>query len=101
MPGLYHSPLRRRDFLRISSLAGAALVMPGCHTSPGVSGASGSEIHLALLSDTHINMGVGEQSEMNFAPARTRHAGRGVAARHDQGGPGQAGDSQKITPPER
>jgi len=52
MPGLYHQPIRRRDFLKTSILAGAAVVLPGCQTSRSASGAD--EIHLALLSDTHI-----------------------------------------------
>jgi len=54
MPGLYdpnHQRMHRRDFLKASFLAGAAVVWHGCQTSPL---SSGNEIHLALLSDTHI-----------------------------------------------
>jgi 3',5'-cyclic AMP phosphodiesterase CpdA len=54
MPGLYYQSnqrIHRRDFLKASFLAGAAVVLHGCQTS---SRSSGNEIHLALLSDTHI-----------------------------------------------
>lgn len=54
MPGLYRQPIQRREFLRISCLAGATVVFPGCRSSPGASSAAGDEIHLALLSDTHV-----------------------------------------------
>jgi 3',5'-cyclic AMP phosphodiesterase CpdA len=54
MPGLYHQPIRRREFLKTSLLAGAAVVLPGCRTSPRASSSAGHEIHLALLSDTHV-----------------------------------------------
>ena len=53
MPGFYHQPIRRRDFLKASCMAGAAVIVQGCRTLPGVPSA-GSEIHLALLSDTHV-----------------------------------------------
>jgi len=53
MPGLYHQPIRRREFLKSSFLAGAAAVWHGCRTSPRASSAE-NEIHLALLSDTHV-----------------------------------------------
>jgi 3',5'-cyclic-AMP phosphodiesterase len=54
VPGLYSQSIRRREFLRISFLAGAAVVLPACRTSQGVSPSAGNEIHLALLSDTHV-----------------------------------------------
>ena len=53
MPGLYHQPIRRREFLKTSFLAGAAVVWHGCRTSPRASSAE-NEIRLALLSDTHV-----------------------------------------------
>ncbi len=54
MPGLFLQPIRRRDFFKTSFLGGAALVLHGCRTSPGASSWTGNEIHLALLSDTHV-----------------------------------------------
>jgi Icc protein len=54
MPGFYHQPIRRRDFLKASCMAGATVVLHGCRTSPGASSSTANEIHLALLSDTHI-----------------------------------------------
>src|SRR4026209_2789934 len=53
MPGFYHQSIRRRDFLKASYVAGAAVVFQGCQTLPGTSSTE-NEIHLALLSDTHI-----------------------------------------------
>jgi Icc protein len=53
VPGLYHQPIRRREFLKSSFLAGAAVVLHGCGTSPDASSGE-KEIHLALLSDTHV-----------------------------------------------
>src|SRR6266545_6369217 len=53
MPGFYHQPIRRRDFLKASCVAGAAVVFQGCQTLPGASSTE-NEIQLALLSDTHI-----------------------------------------------
>ncbi len=54
MPGLYCQSIRRREFLKTSFLAGAAVVLPGCRTSPGASASAENNIHLALLSDTHV-----------------------------------------------
>lgn len=54
MPLIFDSPLGRRDFLRISSLAGAAVVLAGCRTPAAPRAGGGPEFHLALLSDTHI-----------------------------------------------
>jgi Icc protein len=54
MPGFYHQSIRRREFLKTSTLAGAAVVFHGCRTSPNTSSSAENEIHLALLSDTHV-----------------------------------------------
>ncbi len=51
MPGVFHQPLDRRSFLRLSSLGTVAVVV-GCRTVPRAR--SESELHLALLSDTHV-----------------------------------------------
>ncbi len=53
MPFIFDARLGRRDFFKISSLAGAAVVSAGCRTPAGRT-AAGPELHLALLSDTHI-----------------------------------------------
>src|SRR5262245_19808397 len=52
MPGIFHSPLARRSFLRTSVL-GTAAVVAGCRSTRSTSPA-GDEFPLALLSDTHI-----------------------------------------------
>ena len=56
MPGLFHQPTERRNFLKIVSAAGAAAVFSGCSSAPksASSGATGKPLHLALLSDTHV-----------------------------------------------
>lgn len=54
MPIIFDSRHARRDFLKISSLAGAAVVLAGCRTSSASASGGGPEFHLALLSDTHI-----------------------------------------------
>lgn len=54
MPGLHYQSIRRREFLKTSFLAGAAVVLHGCRTSPGAFSSAENEIHLALLSDTHV-----------------------------------------------
>lgn len=54
MPGLYFQSIRRREFLKTSFLAGAAVISHGCRTSPSGFSSTGNEIHLALLSDTHV-----------------------------------------------
>ncbi|MDA1273135.1 MAG: metallophosphoesterase [Verrucomicrobia bacterium] len=53
MPSLFHTPIDRRSFLRITSLGAAtiATLTPG---SLSGAAASGEEFHLALLSDTHL-----------------------------------------------
>lgn len=53
MPIIFDSRHGRRDFLKISSLAGAAVLFAGCRTSAART-AAGPELHLALLSDTHV-----------------------------------------------
>lgn len=52
MPGILHQPLRRRDFVRWSAF-GAAAVVSACRSSAPHAGTE-PELHLALLSDTHI-----------------------------------------------
>src|SRR5688572_26170132 len=56
MPGLFHQPTERRNFLKIVSAAGAAAVFTGCSSAPKSAGnaAAGKSLHLALLSDTHV-----------------------------------------------
>jgi 3',5'-cyclic AMP phosphodiesterase CpdA len=54
MPGLYCQAIRRREFLKTSFFAGAAVAMPGCRTSLGTSSSAANEVHLVLLSDTHV-----------------------------------------------
>jgi Icc protein len=56
MPGLYHRPIRRREFLKSSLLTGAAVVVHGS-TASSIAASSQDEIHLALLSDTHVGPG--------------------------------------------
>jgi hypothetical protein len=36
MPGFYHQPIRRREFLKASCVAGAAVVFQGCRTLPAL-----------------------------------------------------------------
>ena len=56
MPGLFYQPVQRRNFLKITSAAGAAALISGCQSTASrqQSGAEGKSLHLALLSDTHI-----------------------------------------------
>jgi hypothetical protein len=54
MPGVYRHSIRRRDFLTTSLLAGAAVIAQGCRTASRLSDSGADEIHLALLSDTHV-----------------------------------------------
>ena len=54
MLGIYCQSIPRRGFLRTSFLARAAVVWHGCGTAPSASVSAGREIHLALLSDTHV-----------------------------------------------
>src|SRR5688572_9439974 len=56
MPGIFHQPLERRNFLKITGSAGAAAILSGCQSAPKVQTSNGASksLHLALLSDTHI-----------------------------------------------
>jgi 3',5'-cyclic AMP phosphodiesterase CpdA len=54
MPIIFDTSLGRRDFLKLSSLAGAALVLGAGRTTPSARAAESPEFHLALLSDTHV-----------------------------------------------
>ena len=68
MPGLYdqsNQRIHRRGFFKASFLAGTAVVLHGCRTSPRL---SGSEIHLALLSDTHIPGDCAKDPRRGFDP---------------------------------
>ena len=53
MPILLHRPSNRRDFLKTTTLGGAALIL-AAGRSAAATDAGASEFHLALLSDTHI-----------------------------------------------
>jgi 3',5'-cyclic AMP phosphodiesterase CpdA len=53
MPVVFHRPRDRRTFLEIAGLSGAALVTAAFHRD-APAGATGRELHLALLSDTHV-----------------------------------------------
>lgn len=53
MPFLFHQPQRRRDFLKVTLLGGASWVFAGCR-SPRRNAVAIPDLHLALLSDTHI-----------------------------------------------
>lgn len=52
MPGLYHTPVNRRSFLRTTSLGIAAVATLGLRGFPAENGATA--LQLALLSDTHV-----------------------------------------------
>ena len=67
MPQLFHQPIRRRDFLRTSLVAGAALVLPAGRASAG-SARPDDEYHLALISDTHIGPGERAKDPRGFDP---------------------------------
>jgi Icc protein len=56
MPGLFHQPAERRNFLKIVSAAGAATIFAGCSSASksASAGTPAKSLHLALLSDTHI-----------------------------------------------
>ncbi len=53
MPAILYRPTDRRSFLKISALAGAAWAVNGC-VSLNKGAADAKELHLALLSDTHV-----------------------------------------------
>jgi 3',5'-cyclic AMP phosphodiesterase CpdA len=54
MAGIYRQSIRRREFLKTSFLAGAAVIVQGCRTSSGAFASAENDIHLALLADTHV-----------------------------------------------
>ncbi len=54
MPIIFHQPINRRSFLKVSTL-GAASIVSGCkHTENRSSSSPTNEFRIALLSDTHI-----------------------------------------------
>jgi 3',5'-cyclic-AMP phosphodiesterase len=56
MPGVFYQP-NRREFLRGSLLAGVAVVLQGCQSSPkGSLSLPDEEVRLALISDTHVGL---------------------------------------------
>jgi 3',5'-cyclic-AMP phosphodiesterase len=67
MPGLYHRPIRRREFLKTSLVTGAAVVAHGFSAS-SIAASSQNEIHLALLSDTHVGPGELAKDPRGFDP---------------------------------
>jgi 3',5'-cyclic-AMP phosphodiesterase len=64
MPGLFHQPTERRNFLKVLSAAGAATVFAGCSSAPRTASADpgGKPLHFALLSDTHV---AGDKADTN------------------------------------
>lgn len=72
MPGLYYQPVHRRDFLKSSFLAATAVVIPGCATAHR--SASEGEVHLALLSDTHIPGDHAKDSRRGYDPCENLKA---------------------------
>ncbi len=54
MPVIFDSRLGRRDFLKLSSLASAALVLNAGRATASAPASGQPEFHLALLSDTHV-----------------------------------------------
>jgi 3',5'-cyclic AMP phosphodiesterase CpdA len=70
MPGLHYQPIRRREFLKVSVVTGAAVVVQGCRAMPGAQFRNeNEEIHLALLSDTHIGTGESAKDPRGFDPS--------------------------------
>lgn len=85
MPGVFHQPIRRRDFLKTSLAAGSAIIVHGCR---GISPAAGStdEVHFALLSDTHIGPGDTAKDPRGFDPVQQlRRVVAEIAAKPPQG----------------
>jgi Icc protein len=66
MPALFHRPIRRREFLKTSTLAGAAVVT--LRDPQRSIAASQDEIHFALLSDPHIGPGESAKDPRGFDP---------------------------------
>jgi 3',5'-cyclic AMP phosphodiesterase CpdA len=56
MPGIFHKPSARRDFLKVTAAAGAAALVSGCRSTAKLDAGARNQkqFHLALLSDTHI-----------------------------------------------
>lgn len=56
MPGLFYTPVQRRNFLKVTAAAGAAAFVSGCQSTATAAKQEGPKksLHLALLSDTHI-----------------------------------------------
>lgn len=52
MPALFHRPLDRRDFVRVCALGVGAFAV-GCR-NPRAGARAGTDLRLALLSDTHV-----------------------------------------------
>lgn len=67
MPGLFHQPILRREFLKTSVLAGVATVWHGT-ASPARAADAEEEVHFALLSDTHIAPGERVKDPRGFDP---------------------------------
>jgi 3',5'-cyclic AMP phosphodiesterase CpdA len=61
MPGVFHQPVRRRDFLTTSLLTGAAV-------AASFAAPAADEIHLALLSDPHVGPGELAKDPRGFDP---------------------------------
>jgi Icc protein len=66
MPGVFHQP-SRREFLKTSFLAGAAVILYGCQSSPNTY-SSENELRWALLSDPHIGPGEAAKDKRGFDP---------------------------------
>jgi hypothetical protein len=84
MPGIHYELIRRRDFLKTTLLAGAAVVLHGCqvsHDASSGSGANENEVHLALISDPHIGPGERAKDKRGFDPcAQLRQVVPDIAA---------------------
>lgn len=79
MPGMYFQPIPRRRFLKTTVLAGAATVLHG--TRMPARAAHSDEVHLALLSDTHVGPGERAKDPRGFDPcAQLRGVVPGIIA---------------------
>ena len=67
MPHLFHQPFHRREFLKASVLAGAAVILRPSRTSADAPG-PGDEVRFALLSDPHIGPGELAKDPRGFDP---------------------------------
>jgi 3',5'-cyclic AMP phosphodiesterase CpdA len=86
MPGLFHQPVGRRDFLKTSALAGAALVTSGCQTASRSSSSGSNDIRVALLSDTHIPGDRAKDPKRGFDPCENlRRVAADLAANPPRG----------------